>query len=312
MKKKHTYTIKKLSDDNIEDLVELYKASFGKTTSKEFLQKKFNTKFSGFKNVGFIAYSNEGEASAFYGVLPCFCVINDKKSLVAQSGHTMTHPKHRRAKLFTTLAEKTFDYCKKNGFKAIFGFPNIYSYASFIKKLNWIHFDDYHSFLPKTGSFPWIRLKRLIPSMIYFHNKIQLRTLEKFENTNGFENSIKSNHPQIVHDPDFHEFKKFQNSYLKNIGTYKIWFKLTEMSLMVGDINESENLSYAHKEICKLARKLGIPHVRYQVSSGTKLYYFCKKQSFQKGNTYPIAGIALEEGFPINKMKFTLADFDTF
>ncbi len=312
MPKKHTYSIERLTDENIGDLVELYNASFGKTTSKEFLSRKFNTSFTGFKNVGFIAYSDEREAAAFYGVLPCFCKVNNGKVLVAQSGHTMTHPKHRRAKLFIRLAEYTFEYCKENGFKAVFGFPNIYSYASFVKKLNWVHFDDYHSFLPKTGSLPWIRMKKSFPFMEKIHENIKSRKLNKLKDCSGFENSIIENHPQIIHDADFFKFKAFQNSYLKQIGDFKVWFKLTDMSLMVGDISSSKDFSSAHKQVCILAKQLGIPHVRYQVSSGTALFDFCVKNGFPRGNTYPIAGIALDENFPIEKMKFTLADFDTF
>lgn len=312
MPKKQSYSIEKLSQDNIGDLVDLYEASFGKLTTKSFLEKKFNTAFTGFKNVGFIAYSEDNEAAAFYGVLPCFCLVNGHKVLVAQSGHTMTHPKHRRAKLFLRLAEKTFEFCKTNGFKAVFGFPNIYSYASFIKKLDWVHFDDYHTFLPKTGSLPWIRIKKTFPFLKGLHKGIKNRKLRKLKNASRIDNSISSRHPHIVHDKDFFTFKSFQDSYLKQIGKCKVWFKTTDMSLMVGDWDCSYNFKLGHQQVTKLAKQLGIPHIRYQVSSNTELFQFCVENNFQKGNTYPIAGIALENSFPLEKMKFTLADFDTF
>lgn len=310
--KKHTYSIEQLSDNNINDLVSLYEASFGKTTTKELIQNKFNTSFTNYKNIGFIAYSETREPAAFYGVFPCYAMIDGAKFLVAQSGHTMTHPKHRRAKLFLKLAKETFDYCKKEGFKAVFGFPNIYSYASFVKKLEWEHFDDYHSFNKRVQCFPWIRAKKTFPFLKGIHKAIQTKQINRLKDIKGFENSIDNKHPQVLHDSEFHNYKKFQNSFLKDINGVKCWFKFDDIFLLVGDLSFNGDFKAAHKEIEKLSKKLGIPHVKYQISSETKLFEECKNNDFTVGNTYPIAGINLEESFPLNKMKFTLADFDTF
>jgi len=312
MIKNQNYRIEKLSNDNINDLAPLFLASFKKKISSEFIAKKFNTCFTGFSNIGFIAYCSNNKAVAFYGVLPCYADINGKKTLVAQSGDTMTHPNHRRAKLFIQLAEHTFKYCEKKGFNAIFGFPNIYSYAGFIKKLNWKHFDDYHSFSDRVICFPWIRIKKWFPFLKCLHLKIQKNVLKKLKDVEFFDNSINKKHPQIIHDKEFVNYKKFQNSYIKKIGDASIWFKTSDIYLMVGDISTLKNFKKTHNSLKRIAFKLGIPHIRYQVSSKTDLFETCIKRKLIKGNTYPIAGLALNKSFPLEKMKFTLADFDTF
>lgn len=307
------YEIVKLTDDNIKDLVSLYENAFGKKTSEAYIKQKFSTEFTNHKNLGFIAYHESGEAAAFYGVLPCFTYVNGEKVLVAQSGHTMTHKKHRRAKLFIKLANHTFEYCKQKGFKAVYGFPNIYSYPSFVKKLNWNHFDDYHAFTPRVKCFPWIKVNKIFPPAKSLQKAVQKITIGLLKNSKAFSNSIQTDkHIVIEHDEPYFNYKKFENNYCKIIGGDNIWFKFNAMYLLLGDYESSRDLEYTHKRIKKLAFLLGIPHVRYQVSSNTDLYNFCIKSEFEKGNTYPIAGIALDESFPIDKMKFTLADFDTF
>ena len=312
MMKKQNYRIERLSNDNIHDLIPLFLATFNKKISPEFITQKFNTCFTNFSNIGFIAYCSNNQAIAFYGVLPCYANINGKKMLVAQSGDTMTHPKHRRSKLFVQLAEQTFKYCEENGFNAIFGFPNIYSFAGFIKKLKWKHFDDYHSFSDRVLCFPWIRIKKWFPFLKNLHLKVQKNVLSKLQDVDFFNNSIDNKHPHIIHDKEFIDYKKFQNSYIKKIGDASIWFKTSEIYLMVGDISTLKNFKKTHNSLKKIAFILGIPHIRYQISSQTDLFKTCSENKLVKGNTYPIAGIALNKKFPLDKMKFTLADFDTF
>ena len=312
MKPQRIYHIERLTDERINDLVGLYENAFGKPTSEAEIAQKFDTSFTGYKNLGFIAYSDQGEPAAFYGVLPCYAIVDGERVLVAQSGHTMTHTNHRRAKLFVRLAEHTFEFCKQEGFKAVFGFPNVYSYAGFIKKLSWNHFDDYHAFVPRVSGFPWIRVKKLFPMLHGVHTKRQQSVLKGLKSVEHFDNSLPLLHPIIEHDHAFFEYKKFQNSYVKEFEGIRVWFKLTEMFLMVGDVRSDYDFEVVHSKLSKLAKKLGVPHIRYQVCSGTPVYEACLKAGLTKGNTYPIAGIALESKFPLEKMKFTLADFDTF
>ena len=133
------YSLVRLNDENFEDLLVIYKSAFGIDPSIDDLRKTFNTSNFVDKNVGYIAYFNEKEPAAFYGVFPCFMNINGKKTLVCQSWDTMTHANHRRKGLFIKLAKKTYDLCENLGIKLVFGFPNENSYPGFVKKLNWKH-----------------------------------------------------------------------------------------------------------------------------------------------------------------------------
>ena len=154
------YRFERLSDANLTDLLFLYKHAFKEKETISFLKKKYDTSCFGLKNIGFIAYSSSNETAAYYGVFPVKAQINGKEILVAQSGDTMTHPKHRGKGLFITLAKMTYELAKESGVEFIFGFPNDNSYPGFVKKLNWIHYSNINTYKIKTGALPFEKIAK--------------------------------------------------------------------------------------------------------------------------------------------------------
>lgn len=84
--------------------------------------------------VGFNAYDGE-ELAAHYVTQPIKAIINgvEKKGLL--SLNTATHPKHQGKKLFTTLAEKTYELGAEMGYEFVYGVANANSTPGFINKL---------------------------------------------------------------------------------------------------------------------------------------------------------------------------------
>lgn len=115
------YRIERINEDRLKDLLQLYKASFGKTYSIRYLQNKFNTQYTGISFVGYLAYDQENQAAAYYGVFPCYINYKGRQVLSAQSGDTMTHPAHQGKGLFTKLARLTYDLAKELKVQFIFG-----------------------------------------------------------------------------------------------------------------------------------------------------------------------------------------------
>ena len=132
------YNFERITKERLSHLVILYKAAFNKKISIDFLAKKFDTERLGTGYLGFLAYDENNEPAAYYGVFP-YLVRNGNMNIVtAQSGDTMTHPKHQGKGLFTTLAKMTYELAKNEGIDLVWGFPNKNSYPGFIKKLNWM------------------------------------------------------------------------------------------------------------------------------------------------------------------------------
>ena len=84
--------------------------------------------------VGFNAYKGDVLA-AHYVAMPIYMNIDGKKTLGLLSLNTATHPEHQGKRLFTTLANKTYEYAAENGYKFVIGVANAQSTHGFIKHL---------------------------------------------------------------------------------------------------------------------------------------------------------------------------------
>jgi hypothetical protein len=309
------YRFEKLTKENIKDLVPIYKNAFKKDVSLDFLYKKQNTSFAGPSYLGYIAYAPDGEVAAFYGVFACYAIYENQRYLVAQSGDTMTLSAHTRKGLFTTLAKMTHQYCHKAGVHLIFAFPNENSYPGFVKNLNWIHFDDVQSYATRVKGISWIRLKKTFFLPSFLHHKWCKRILSKLTKGSPFSNSLQqSDVPVIEHSPDFFSYKSYSNNYLVKIKERNMWLTYSEMFLYVGDLekcNEKEFLDII-KSLKNQCIIMGIPHIRFQTSSSTWLTEILGKYFQKMDVTHPIVGLNLSKKLPLEKMKFTMADNDTF
>lgn len=84
--------------------------------------------------VGFNAFMGDVLA-AHYVAMPMYMNINGQKTRGLLSLNTATHPEHRGKRLFTSLAEKTYQYAAGNGYKFVIGVANAQSTYGFIKHL---------------------------------------------------------------------------------------------------------------------------------------------------------------------------------
>lgn len=84
--------------------------------------------------IGFNAYMGDVLA-AHYVTMPIYMNINGQKKKGVLSLNTATHPSHQGKHLFTTLADRTYQYAADNGYKFVIGVANANSTHGFIKHL---------------------------------------------------------------------------------------------------------------------------------------------------------------------------------
>ncbi len=310
-----SYRFQKLTPENIHDLKSIYLDAFGKEISVERLDAKFNTKFAGVSYVGFIAYHESGEPAAFYGSFPCYADYNSEKYLIAQSGDTMTHSKHRGKGLFTQLAKETFEYCRQNGFHLIFGFPNQNSYPGFVKKLDWIHFDNLDAYLVRVNSMIGHRIKKQKTSS----KKIDLEKCKQImcelPKSKAFSSScLDADIPVIDHSQEFCDYKQYEDNYLVEIDGIGVWLKLTDNYLLIGDIEKAteEKWYKVLQSLKKIAKQMGVLYIRFNSSTNVPLLKFFSKYGRKMEVQYAIAGLQFTDAVPMERMKFTAADIDIF
>lgn len=126
----------KTNDASLQEILELMRLAFEGHAEKfnlEYMRWQYADNPVG-KIVGFNAYMDEVLA-AHYVTMPIYMNINGQKTLGVLSLNTATHPEHRGKRLFTILAEKTYEYAAENGYKFVIGVANAQSTHGFIKHL---------------------------------------------------------------------------------------------------------------------------------------------------------------------------------
>jgi hypothetical protein len=311
------YRIELLNDDNFGDLIPIYHNAVGNDIDVETLRKKFNTQYTGFKNVGFIAYSPQNEPAAFYGVLPCWMEYEGKRILVAQSGNTMTHTKHRRKNLFVILAEATYNYCKQIGVEMVFGFPNEFSYPGFVKKLNWTHQENIQAYITKTLCIPLIRLTSIFKISPQKHIAWANFVFNFLPKGNSPFKSLQQQGcvNKMDRSKEFFDYKTYHTKHLAKINNKNVWFKCNNMFVLIGDIEECSDAEFYAivKKLHRLCFWAGIPHLRFHISPNSHLEKLLQSIATKYDKSYPIGYVNLGTiDINMKTIKFTLADNDTF
>jgi GNAT superfamily N-acetyltransferase len=309
------YSIRRISESNVVDLIAVYQSAFGNHFELEKFKKKQNTLDFGDSYIGYIAYDKNNKAVAFYGVYTCIVQFNGNVFQAAQSGDTMTHSDHTGKGLFTLLATKTYEYCKENGFHLVFGFPNENSFPGFIKRLGWSHFDDLKPYLIRVKCIPWIRLKNTFRLPQSIHNKWCRFRLKRLKKGQPFRSSCKTDDiPVLDHSKEFFTYKTYSENYLIQLKGINVWVKFDDTFLLIGDMEKctDEKFSEVIKALKHIAFWMGLPHLRFHTSSNTWGEKVFKKYGKAMEVRYPVGGINFTYEIPLEKMKFTAADNDTF
>ena len=292
------YNFERLSAKNISDLDRLYTAVYNHQRSAGYFAKKYDTAYTGVEYTGFIAYNDQHEPVAFYGVVPCFIKYDGKLILAAQSVDTMTHPGHRLKGLFTQLARLTFKLCAQEGIKVIFGFPNQNSVKGFVD-LDWETSEIIAEHTPLLGRL---------------YKEYQHQVLKKYlVPQKGIENSVLNDGFAGVNRDDLYfDHKDCHDTQVLRIGKALLWVKIKSNAFIIGDIicgdKDFDNIM---QKVHKLASILGLNQVQFQTSPETKASgLFAKRYHFIP--SFPIMFKTLERSIKTDKIKFTFADIDTF
>jgi len=305
------YRIERFTVDRLNDLAYLYIAVYGRLILKEYLLKKYNTAYTGVMYTGYLAYDNANLPVAFYAVIPCFIKYEDQLVLAAQSADTMTHPAHRNKGLFVELANRTYDLCRAEGIRLVFGFPNQNSVHGFVNKLNWQVFDRLQRFHFPVKSIPLEKLALKFSFLQPFYH-LYVRLMIPRRHDQQMANSVTTEgYAGICRNADYIAYKTYNTTHTIKTGTATVWFKI-QNGLIIGDITGSlDKPDQLLSRLLTLAKKLGLGSLQFQVSEGTQLYAMLKKRT-EPIPSFPVGIKDLGCDIPAEKIKFTFADIDIF
>jgi GNAT superfamily N-acetyltransferase len=308
-----TYITERLGPNNIADMDLLYKAVYGHERPVGFFLKKYDTGYTGAKHIGYLAYNQQHQPIAFYGVIPTVIWYNGKTILAAQSADTMTHPGYRNMGLFKALANLTYTLCKQEGIRLVFGFPNQNSLPGFIK-MGWQLTDSLDSFHIRVDRvLPLQTIARKYPALGSLYNWYADKILKNhLKDKNGVQNSVLADgYNGVFRDDNYLNYKTYSPTRVIEIDGAWFWIKL-QNGLQVGDVeNIAEDFESVLQKLKTLARKLGVTQIYFQASPQTRLHTLLVRNytavpAFQ-------AGFKNIEGDLVSEnIKFTLADIDIF
>lgn len=307
------YQIKRISNDSLKDISFLYGEVSNLHFPIEFFEKKFSTQHTGKRDIGFIAYDNENKPAAYYGVFPCIIEYDKIRLVAAQSGDTMTHPKHQGKGLFTRLAKMTYELAEKEGIKFIFGFPNKNSYPGFIRKLGWIHKENMRTYIFNINTLPIIKAAKKFNLNVFYRFYSMVIFNKYISKSTSFNNSvINSDNGGVLHDDPFFNYKTYSENFIIELEGVKMWIKL-DGKLWIGDVERTsiEKFNKALRRLRKLCFLAGCTQILWNLSPNS--YWdilLSKEHSYKEG--LPIGFMDFESKINFEKIKFTGGDFDTF
>jgi hypothetical protein len=310
---KSGYHIERLSKDNLPALDKLYNALYGKYRGDGYYAKKYDTSYTGVQHIGYVAFNENKNPIAFYGVIPCFIRYGDTLYLAGQSADTMTHPKYQFKGLFVQLANLTFDLCQEEGISLVFGFPNQNSLHGFLVRLKWSMTETLDYYTISTGMPSLEGISKRVPYLRKVYEKYQQYILKDYLVTRkGIDNSVfKDGFAGVNRNALYLNYKTYHDTHVIKIGDATLWIKIKD-GLIIGDINcREEEFDNMMAEVKKLALKLGLNHIQFHTSHQTKLSALFSSR-YDAVPSFYVLFKDMGSRIPLDKIKFTYADVDTF
>jgi hypothetical protein len=307
------YRVERLDQDKLKDLEALYTAVYGKLPPKDHFIKKYNTSYTGLQYIGYIAYNAENIPLAYYGVLPCFIQYNDQIILSAQSGDTMTHPLFRYKGMFVELSRITFELCRVSGIRIVFGFPNQNSYHGAVQKLGWKMTETLACFTIPVRALPLESICQRFQFLNHAYKKYISWNLRPYAlEQKGLPNSVAcGGYGGVYRDARYQQYKTYSPAQVLSFGSTRVWLKI-KSGMILGDLEiKGPEFDQGINTLVRLARRLGLLRIVFQVSPGTPIYNLFATR-FRPLPSFPVLFQDFGSGIPLDKLKFSFGDIDIF
>ncbi len=310
------YDIQRLCIENLNDIARIHKSVYKRDFPLDTLHKKYDTAYLGISYCGYIAYFN-GEPVAFYGVIPTASHWGDKTEISAQSMDSMTVEAHQRKGLFGLLANKTCDLAKEIGITFIWGFGTDVSERPVIDKVGFRCDERVRGYRFAARKRGLDKLLNKVPSLRSMVENRILRILQKHISQRTFQGSLHTltEYPMITRNEAYFSYKRYNTTFIIELENVLFWIKLhPHHGIMVGDIEAGceAQLRIGILAFKALADRHGLGAFTFQTSPGT----FTEKVAAELADeSFPSWGVcyrSLTSEFPLEKLKVTWGDLDTF
>jgi len=120
--------------DNIQQLIDLFRASFGHKMSEKLWTWKYIQNPLSSDKIEVVVAKENGKIIGARPFMLAEMWLEDKKVRVAQHCDTMVHPKHQRKGIFNKMGKFAIQHLREQGFALSYGFPNLLSRHGFLRQ----------------------------------------------------------------------------------------------------------------------------------------------------------------------------------
>jgi hypothetical protein len=288
------YYTERISKDNFSSFLSVFEMSFNIVIDESYFINKFNTDFTNYSVVGYIAFEKStNEPAAFYGVYPAEVSYLEKKVIAAQSGDTGTHPNHRKKGLFKLLHDLTMETCKQEGIAFVFGFcyPTQASYYGFMK-FNWSEQSVLSTLVRTNKTKLKSKLIRKLSPSIY--NKMCSRIVDKkkskvsklqLENNLDALFYLNELEMTISRSSEYLEYKKSLGSIYLEFKSGIAWVSIINNKIEIGDLfgNEKEGVL---NELIDFCETVGFQYLEIKCNNKNLQKLLLNKFDFKKSEKH--------------------------
>lgn len=308
------YSFVRMTAGHYPLIQQLYSDVFNSKPSLKEIKKHFATTELGCDAIGFIAiHKKTNDIAAFYAIFPVKILIGDKMIQGGQAGDGMTHKDHRNKGLYFNLILLSFEECKRQGLKLLFGQPNKNSYPG-LKKTGWRDMDEIvrWDLKLKIKTFPLAKLAGLHKAFFSFYLNYAKAALKKFriKGIEEFNNPLHKNYARIFRDRNYLNYKKGNDKFFIKINGIVLWIRLTDV-FWIGDLDNYESLTDDFlKKLRKIAFWLGYNTISFDINKTVELPPVLNY--FKASSEQPSCLYYLDKSLEGYNILITAADFDTW
>jgi len=309
------YRLAALRGSDLAPVLPLFLDAFGREFDARKLERKYTCEEGGLAGFVSVAFADNGEAAGSVGVLPWPVRFGDRSEVAGQMVDVATSNAHRGRGLFVRLADHAREVCESAGVAFLFGFPNDAAYPIWMNKLGYEHIHDLVEYRVPVRTAPVERVARRAGALGGLYERHVTRTLRPYVPADPvLENSlVVEGFAGIDRDREFHAYKAaFNGSRVLAVDGGRAWVN-PQHGLLIGDLEASSeaDMDASLRSLVRLARRLGLHHVVFQVSRGTRFSPFFESRARTLPGL-PVIHRNLSSQIPADRLRFTFGDLDNF
>jgi len=307
------YEIRPIDEARLADLVPLFRTVYGRRVDPATLRLKYDTSYLGASWFGHLAYDASDRPVAYNGAFATRMEHRGRTELSAQFGDTMTLVPHRGRGLFRRLTEATDRQLAAAGIRFVWGLPNQSSERGSRRYLGWRGSERLRAYSIPVRTLPLERIARRFGLGERSLRAVSKRLAAGEVSQAPLPHSAGGGDAVVAsRDAESFAYKLRSGSRVVATPGGRAWVRAGG-GLRIGDLEarrESEVLA-SLSALRGRARALGLERLVFQSSPGTPVEQVFSRH-FTGFDTWLVAGKSFDSSFPLERLRCTSGDVDTF